>query len=77
MNTVVGNFSSAHPAVPKVMITAVETIPIHVPFRVPFRIASGAARPISEAVIVRIHTTEGVVGIGETQAWRRQGSGRA
>jgi L-alanine-DL-glutamate epimerase-like enolase superfamily enzyme len=74
MNTVVGNFSSAHPAVAKVMITAVETIPIHVPFRVPFRIASGAARPISEAVIVRIHTTEGVVGIGETQAWRRQGS---
>jgi muconate cycloisomerase len=57
-----------------VTVTKVESIPLHVPFRVPFKIASGAARPISEAMIVRIHTNQGLVGIGETQAWRRQGS---
>jgi muconate cycloisomerase len=57
-----------------VKITAVEAIPVRVAFRVPFKIASGAARPVSEAVIVRIKTDQGVEGIGETQAWRRQDS---
>jgi L-alanine-DL-glutamate epimerase-like enolase superfamily enzyme len=58
----------------KVIITKVETIPLAVPFRVPFKIASGAARPVGENLLVCLHTNEGVVGIGETQAWRRQGS---
>jgi muconate cycloisomerase len=55
-------------------ITKVETIPVAVPFRVPFRIASGAARPAGENLLVRLHTDVGIAGIGETQAWRRQGS---
>lgn len=73
MNIHADKISSAH-ATGNVTVTRVESIPLHVPFRVPFKIASGAARPISEAMIVRIHTNEGVIGIGETQAWRRQGS---
>ena len=55
-------------------IRSVEAIPIRVPFRTPFKIASGAARPLSEAMLVRIRTDAGIEGIGETQAWRRQGS---
>ncbi len=55
-------------------ITKVETIPLAVPFRVPFKIASGGARPVGENMLVRLHTNEGIHGIGETQAWRRQGS---
>lgn len=66
--------SLARSGLGKVTVTKIETIPLHVPFRVPFRIASGGARPVSENMIVRIHTSEGVIGIGETQAWRRQGS---
>lgn len=58
-----------------VQITQIECIPLHVPFRVPFKISSGAARPVSEILIVRLLTDQGVIGIGETQAWRRQGSG--
>lgn len=57
-----------------VKISAVECIPLNVPFKVPFKISSGAARPVVETLIVKIHTDQGVVGIGETQAWRRQGS---
>jgi L-alanine-DL-glutamate epimerase-like enolase superfamily enzyme len=58
----------------KVRITKIESIPVHIPFRVPLQIASGGPRPVTEAVIVRIKTDQGVEGIGETQAWRRQGS---
>ena len=57
-----------------VKINRVEAIPIRVPFNVPFKIASGSARPAVDIVIVRLHTNEGVSGVGETQAWRRQGS---
>ncbi len=57
-----------------IRITRVETIPLRVPLTSPVKIASGAARPFVELVIVRLHTSEGMVGIGETQAWRRQGS---
>jgi L-alanine-DL-glutamate epimerase-like enolase superfamily enzyme len=57
-----------------VKITQVEAIPIRVPFKVPFKIASGSARPVVDIVLVRLHTNEGVTGVGETQAWRRQGS---
>jgi muconate cycloisomerase len=34
----------------------------------------GGPRPASESILVRIRTDAGLVGIGETQAWRRQGS---
>jgi L-alanine-DL-glutamate epimerase-like enolase superfamily enzyme len=55
-------------------IRAVETIPLNVPFDTPFKISSGAPRAVVETLLVRIHTDQGIVGIGETQAWRRQGS---
>jgi muconate cycloisomerase len=57
-----------------VKITRVECIPLSTPFKAPFKIASGAARETVETLIVRLHTDLGVTGIGETQAWRRQGS---
>ena len=55
-------------------IVRVEPIPLHLPFASPFKISQGEARDVLEVVIVRIHTDEGIVGVGETQAWRRQGS---
>ena len=57
-----------------VRITAVECIPLNVPFKVPFKISTGAARPVVETLIVKVHTDQGVTGVGETQAWRRHGS---
>lgn len=56
-----------------VKIREIETIPLHLPFGTPFQIAA-AKRDFLEVLIVRIHTDQGVYGIGETQAWRRQGS---
>ena len=55
-------------------ITEIETIPLRLPFAQPFKISQGADREWLETLIVRVHTDEGIVGIGETQAWRRQGS---
>lgn len=55
-------------------ITAVETVPLCVPFRTPFKISQGAARPGAEIFLVRLRTDSGHEGVGETQAWRRQGS---
>ena len=55
-------------------ITEIETIPLRLPFAQPFKISQGADREALETLIVRVHTDEGIVGIGETQAWRRQGS---
>lgn len=57
-----------------VRITGIECIPLHVPFKQPFRIASGPAREVAEILVVRVQTDQGLTGIGETQAWRRQGS---
>jgi L-alanine-DL-glutamate epimerase-like enolase superfamily enzyme len=54
-------------------ITRVETIPLHVPFKVTYQFAAGP-RPYVEVLLVRLHTDEGIVGVGETQAWRRAGS---
>ena len=56
-----------------VKIREIETIPLHLPFGSPFQIAA-AKRDFLELLIVRVHTDQGVYGIGETQAWRRQGS---
>src|SRR5262245_48779357 len=55
-------------------ITQIECIPLRIPFTVPFKIASGGARPFIDTLIVKVHTDVGVFGVGETQAWRRQGS---
>ena len=57
-------------------IQGVETIPLHLPFRTPFTMAAPhePKRDGVDVLIVRIHTNQGVTGIGETQAWRRQGS---
>jgi muconate cycloisomerase len=55
-------------------IVKVEPIPLRLPFTSPFKISQGEARETLEVVIVRIHTDDGIVGVGETQAWRRQGS---
>jgi L-alanine-DL-glutamate epimerase-like enolase superfamily enzyme len=57
-----------------VKITRVEPIPLRLPFASPFKISQGAARETLDVLIVRVHTDEGFVGVGETQAWRRQGS---
>jgi L-alanine-DL-glutamate epimerase-like enolase superfamily enzyme len=57
-----------------VKIVRVEPIPLRIPFASPFKTSQGAAREVLEVVVVRIHTDEGIVGVGETQAWRRQGS---
>ena len=55
-------------------ITRVETLPLRVPLKVPVKIAAGGARPNVEVMLVRLHSDAGVSGVGETQAWRRQGS---
>jgi L-alanine-DL-glutamate epimerase-like enolase superfamily enzyme len=54
-------------------ITRIETIPLHVPFKVTYQFSAGP-RPYVEVLLVKLHTDEGIFGIGETQAWRRQGS---
>jgi len=55
-------------------ITRVETIPLEIPLRTPFKIANGPPRQSVEVLLVRLHIGEGITGVGETQAWRRQGS---
>ena len=57
-------------------ITRIETMPIRIPFRTAFTIAAPyeKSREHIDCLIVKIHTDEGIYGIGETQAWRRQGS---
>ena len=55
-------------------ITRVETIPLFIPLRTAFKIANGPPRQSVEVLLVRLHTGEGIAGVGETQAWRRQGS---
>ena len=42
--------------------------------RIPLLAAAGLIVLVEQVLIVRIHTDQGVYGIGETQAWRRQGS---
>jgi muconate cycloisomerase len=61
---------------PTIKIRAVEMIPLHIPFSTPFQIATAreSSRDFLEVLILRLHTDQGIVGIGETQAWRRQGS---
>jgi muconate cycloisomerase len=58
------------------VIREIETIPVRVPFSSSFTIAAphSPKRESVDVLLVKIHTNEGVIGIGETQAWRRQGS---
>jgi L-alanine-DL-glutamate epimerase-like enolase superfamily enzyme len=62
-------------SLPALKITAVETIPLHLPLAQPLKISTGGARDMLEVLIVKILTDHGITGIGETQAWRRQGGG--
>jgi len=59
-----------------VTIRQVEVIPVRIPFNSSFTIATSHSptRESVDVLIVRVHSSEGVVGVGETQAWRRQGS---
>jgi muconate cycloisomerase len=64
------------PRVDGVAIRGIEVIPLRIPFKSPYKIATAdnAGRPHFDVVIVRLRSDAGVEGIGETQAWRRQGS---
>lgn len=55
-------------------VRKVEAFPLRIPLTTPLQIAVGASRQAVDVLIVRITTEEGVIGLGETQAWRRQGS---
>ncbi|MCC6532331.1 MAG: mandelate racemase/muconate lactonizing enzyme family protein [Burkholderiales bacterium] len=66
--------SNALNTLPGLRITRVESIPLRIPFKSLHKIASGPARPSVDVLLVRLHTDQGVSGIGETQAWRRHGS---
>ncbi len=55
-------------------VIGIETIPLHIPFSGPYKIAAGGVRSHLEVLLVRIRIEGGLEGIGETQAWRRQGS---
>ncbi len=48
--------------------------PLRIPFKRRYQIAAGAAHTHLELVIIELHTDQGVVGLGETQVWRRHGS---
>jgi muconate cycloisomerase len=55
-------------------IERVEIIPLRMPLKSAVKISDGGAREFVDTVLVRLHTDAGVCGVGETQAWRRQGS---
>ena len=54
-------------------ITRIETIPIRVPLRKEFAIRSGrgGAHTVSPFLLVRVHTDEGIVGLGEASCTPR------
>ncbi|MEB2399840.1 MAG: mandelate racemase/muconate lactonizing enzyme family protein [Alcaligenaceae bacterium] len=56
------------------VIREIELIPLRLPFKTDFKIAFGAPRPGIDILVLKMHTESGLVGIGETQAWLRQGS---
>lgn len=60
----------------EIKIRAVEVIPLRIPFRAAFQMAApGAARDHVDVLVVRLDAGDGLLGLGETQAWRRQASG--
>src|SRR5215510_1596219 len=54
-------------------ITSIETIPIRVPLKPEFAIRSGrgGAHTVSPFLLVKVHTDEGVTGIGEASCTPR------
>lgn len=60
-------------------IRSIEPIALRVPFARAFTMAAPhqQTRDEVEVLVVRITTEDGLVGVGETQAWRRQGSGES
>ncbi|PYJ03178.1 MAG: mandelate racemase/muconate lactonizing protein, partial [Verrucomicrobia bacterium] len=54
-------------------ITRIETIPIRVPLKPQFAIRSGrgGAHTVSPFLLVKVHTDEGIVGIGEASCTPR------
>jgi L-alanine-DL-glutamate epimerase-like enolase superfamily enzyme len=64
--------TSSKPVSPR--IERVEIIPLRMPLETPVKISQGAPRPFIDTLLVRLHSDTGVTGVGETQAWRRQGS---
>ena len=58
------------------VIEAVDLLPMRMPFAAPFTMATplDQKRESIDILVVRIRTASGTVGVGETQAWRRQGS---
>ncbi|MBO42621.1 MAG: hypothetical protein CMM28_02750 [Rhodospirillaceae bacterium] len=62
-------------AAPDVKIIEVEVIPLAVPFKWPIQNAGiKTAMDALPSTIIKVHTDAGVYGVGETQAWKRQGS---
>jgi hypothetical protein len=54
-------------------IERVEIIPLRLPLKSAVKISDGGARDFVDTLLVRLHTDTGLSGVGETQAWRRQG----
>src|SRR3954467_500373 len=54
-------------------ITQIETIPIRVPLKAAFAIRSGrgGAHTVSPFLLVKVHTDEGIVGLGEASCTPR------
>jgi L-alanine-DL-glutamate epimerase-like enolase superfamily enzyme len=54
-------------------ITRIETIPVRVPLKADFAIRSGrgGAHAVSPFLLVKVHTDEGIVGIGEASCTPR------
>ena len=54
-------------------ITLIETIPIRVPLKPEFAIRSGrgGAHTVSPFLLVKVHTDEGIVGLGEASCTPR------
>lgn len=56
------------------LIRSVTLYPLRIPLQSTYDIAAGVARQSVDVVIVSLQTEAGIIGLGETQAWRRQGS---
>ena len=54
-------------------ITRIETIPVRVPIKPELAIRSGrgGSHPVSPFLLVKIHTDEGIVGVGEASCTPR------
>ena len=55
-------------------IERVEIVPLRMPLKSAVKISDGGARDFVDTLLVRLHTDTGLSGVGETQAWRRQGA---